>query len=329
MVVLGYSSDMKNKIMIDKGEFFLKGYSYLRPISFQFNGNNIQLIADKNKLDLFLGLEKELECSSETGLLTITGSIEKDRLLDYALDIKKLLSFATGKSVIFDRQSFWTGETVESEEREMSINVNEGEQIIPDDELENFLFSTLPVWINLSKKEKDYIFIFMDYLNQTKHGYIEDRILRTVQAWESAARYWVPDIELNTELEELRSIIKSNYQKWKRDNSYEDKDGQLGRRITRSIDDENLILRLQKLIKTKGLNANMINLDLRELKNLRDMVAHTGRINIKGEKAMNYLKPGIMGLQLIILKRLGYIGLVNGEINSWTTRKKIAEYFER
>ena len=89
----------------------------------------------------------------------------------------------------------------------MSKNDNRGEQIIPDFQLKNFLGSTLPGWTRLSKPEKDDLFTITVYLNQTRHDFIEDRLLRTVQAWECSAFYWTKEMELPDDLKDLRDKL--------------------------------------------------------------------------------------------------------------------------
>jgi hypothetical protein len=65
-------------------------------------------------------------------------------------------------------------------------------------------------------------------------------------------------------------------------------------------------------LKIEGLN-------LRELKRLRDQVAHTGRIEIKGTEAIHIITPAITGLQIIILRFLGYSGkIISGKENCRT-----------
>ena len=117
------------------------------------------------------------------------------------------------------------------------------------------------------------------------------------------------------------------YRDWKNDRNYNDPDGELGKRLTAPLDQEKLMLRLERLLTDSGLNNNKIKLDLKVLKNLRDQVAHTGRIKINGSEAIKYLQPGIRGLQLIILRRLGFDGRVNVEKDGWSTIEDIKEYF--
>jgi hypothetical protein len=313
--------------MVDKGEFFLKNYSTKKDIEFSFNGHQIKLISNSDNSERLTKLTAELELASETSSIIIDGPAEKEKLLDVAVDVKNLLSIAIGKRVTFDRQIYWTGQDRSLVEMEMSKNENEGEQIIPDFEIAKYLTATLPTWTRLSKEQKNDIFIITDYLNQTRHDFIEDRILRTIQAWECSAFNWTQEPDLPNDLIDLREKIKATYRAWKNEKNYNDINGELGTRLIIPLDQEKLMLRLERLIKDSGLNTSKIKLDLKVLKDLRDQVAHTGRIKIKGSEAIKYLQPGINGLQLIILRRLGFDGMVKGEKDGWATIENIKEYF--
>ena len=313
--------------MIDKAEFFLKGYSTHKSIEFTFDKYSISVKVDKEKVDKLEKLKDELREVSETSILTIIGSSDEAEMRSIAVDIKNLLSIAFGRRVIFDRQTFWAGDDFNLVETPMSKNDNKGQQIIPDFELKEFLDTVLPHWTKLSKKEKDDIFTITDYLNQTKHDFIEDRILRTVQAWECSGFCWTNETELLDNLKNLKELIKQTFTKWKGENNFIDKDGELGTRLTSALDQEKLMLRLEKLVKESGLLTEKINLDLRYLKKLRDQVAHTGRIQITGDKAVTFLLPGVKGLQLILLKRLGYNGKINSEKDGWHIVDDIKNYF--
>ncbi|GAB4040195.1 hypothetical protein [Spirosoma gilvum] len=313
--------------MIDKGEFLLMNNSIKNNIELSYNELKIELTPNPKNEERLRKLKSLLKLTAETSSLIIDGPAEQGKLLEIAIDIKNLLSIALGRRVTFDRQIYWNGQASNLEEREMSKNENKGEQIIPDFEIAKYLSTTLPIWTNLSKIEKDDIFTITDYLNQTRHGFIEDRILRVVQAWECSAYNWTQEPALPEDLVDLKEKIKAVYRIWKDENNYNDINGELGTRLTAPLDQEKLMLRLQRLLKDSGLNTNKIKLDLKTLKNLRDQVAHTGRIKIKGEEAINYLQPGVKGLQLIILKRLGFDGKVRGEKDGWATIEDIKDYF--
>jgi hypothetical protein len=311
--------------MIDRADYFLKGYYCKTPVSFSFKELEIQIVPNPAKIDQE---KKGFPTYAETGILSVSGSNDKVVLENIAVDIKNVLSIGLGNRVIFDRQSYWTGDDVENIERKMSKNGNSGEQIIPESEIHFFLAETLPKWSQLSLQEKNDIFIITDYLNQTKTDFVADRLLRTVQAWECAANYWIPEVSLTDDLKELRSRIKKTYQQWKSEKKYVDKDGELGKRITSPLDQEKLMIKLETLIADFGLKIDSINLNLKKLKKFRDEVAHTGRINTRSAEAVKYLHPGVMGLQLILLKKLGYNGLVYGEKDNWIIINNISEYFD-
>lgn len=313
--------------MSDKAEFLLKEYFVKQAISFNYSGQIIELVANEENLSKFEKLKIEENTVSETGILRIASLNDNEQKRSLAIDIKNLLSIALGRRIIFDRQKYWIGNSFEIEEKAMANSPNQGDQIVPDFEISNYLQSSLPFWTKSSKKEKDDIFTITDYLNQTRHDFVEDRILRTVQAWECAANYWVSEVELTNDLKDLRERIKETYRQWKSDKKYTDKDGELGQRLTGPLDQEKLMLRLDKLVKESGLLTDKIGLNLRRLKDLRDLVAHTGRINISGAEAIEHLMPGVRGLQLILLRRIGHHGLVNGIKNNWRTFDKLEEYF--
>jgi len=312
---------------VDKGEFLLKGCSLTNNFELSFEALGIRFDTIPDNVEKLSKLRTELPLASETSKLTIIGNTEKEKLSEIAVNIINLLSIAIGRRVIFDRQVFWKQNTSNLVERAMSKNENEGEQIIPDFEINRYLTKTLPLWTNFTKAEKDDIFTITDYLNQTRHDFIEDRILRTVQAWECSANYWMPEPELSTDLIDLKERIKRTYQQWKDEKNYNDVDGELGKRLTTPFHQEQLMLRLDRLVTESRLNTSKINLNLKKLKNLRDQVAHTGRINIKGSEAIKDLQPGIRGLQLIVLRRLDYDGKVYGEKDGWRTIEDIKEYF--
>ena len=83
-----------------------------------------------------------------------------------------------------------------------------------------------------------------------------------------------------------------------------------------------------KIIEDSQLDINSINLDFRGLKSLRDKVAHTGKIDVNSQKAYELLQPGVFGLQLVLLKRLGYNDLVYGSKDNFRTTEKFETYFK-
>lgn len=233
-----------------------------------------------------------------------------------------------GQRIIFNKQSYWINDTQTIVNKEMSESNNLGVQIIPDSEIENFLNKTLPKWSELTKVEKTDYFIVTDYLNQTREDFIEDRILKTMQAWECSANYWTNSVELTPDLKELEKRIIKTYKDWTKEINYNDINGEIGTNLKISLNQEKLISRLDKFILESNFNKQTINLNLRELKKMRDLVVHQGKITTTGEQAIDILESGIKALQIIILKRLGYDGLVIDSKNKWRVFNKIDEYFK-
>ncbi len=313
--------------MIDKAEFFLKDYLLVQKVQLSFNNQTIKIETLKEKYEEYKKIKEELSDYSEFSILTITDNQDKDELLNLALDIKNLLSIALGRRIIFDKQSYWSNETQTIVNKEMSESTNFGVQIVPDFEIENFLKKTLPKWSELTKSEKTDFYIVTDYLNQTRKDFIEDRILRTMQAWECSANYWTKPVELSENLKELEKRIVKTYKDWKKETDYIDINGEIGTNLKISLNQEKLISRLENLILESNFNIQTVNPNLRELKEMRDLVVHQGKIKISGEQAIHILEPAIKALQIIILEKLGYDGLV---IDSKNNRvfNKIDGYFK-
>lgn len=247
--------------MIDRGEFLFKGYQINIPVRLSFKDYEISLTTNLQNVENHNKLMEELTLASETSTLTIKGIGDQEKLRDVAVDIKNLLSIAIGKSVTFDRQIYWVGQSKNQIEKVMSKNENKGEQIIPDFEISKYLTAALSIWGELSKDQKTDYFTIIDYLNQTRHGFIEDRILRTVQAWECSAFYWTQESKLPPELNDLKTRIKEAYREWQVNNSYKDFDGELGKRLTSALEQEKLMIRLEKLVSDSRLNTSKIKLD--------------------------------------------------------------------
>ncbi len=302
-----------------RGEYFLKNCIVDSNVCVDFNNSSISIEGIKDNVVKLLSLEEELTYAKETGLLVIDGNIKQENLLQLALDIKNLLSLALGKMVIFDRQAYLINDELKEEKRKMREPSNEGNQIIPSFELEDFLNQTLPKWTNLEKQQKDKLFVAIDYLNQTRWGFIADRILRVTQAWESLADNWGIKADLDNRLKDLQGKLNATYKEWRNSdfNKQVDPNGEIGSKISSAINQEKLLTKLIELSNSYGLKIEGLN--LRELKRLRDEVAHTGRIEIKGTEAIHIITPAITGLQIIILRFLGYSGkIISGKENRRT-----------
>ncbi len=309
-------------------EFYLKNINTSLSHTFKFKNSEIQIVSNDNHIKQIDDFNSEGNPILETGILRINGLTNREENLKLAQTIRNLMSLALGRDIIFDRQKF----TVDNEEsqvfKKMSDPINEGIQIVPEFCLEEYLTKTIPKWQSQSKDEENALFVAINYLNQTKNSFIEDRILKVTQAWESLAEFWKIESELDERLLKLKGQLKDVYKKWRSENDVSDIDvsGQIGSKISSSINQEKLLGKLEGLTTRFQLNKSKLNLELKELKSLRDQVAHTGRINMSGKEALPILKSAIKGLQIIILDHLGYDGLVIYHKDGWRTFEKLEEF---
>lgn len=310
------------------GRFFLINYACNKELKVKIEGIELTLLIDKQKQQELNLLRDEIRDFEDIGILTIHSIVEED-VVSLALDVKNLLSLALGKSITFNRQTLYKTNGEESESvREMANSPNSGFPIIPDFELGKYLLETLPTWKRLSKKEKDDLFVIFDYLNQSRDGFLEDRIFRIAQAWESLTDSWKVEIDLPLPLENLINDLKTTYRDWRRkdNNALLDPEGEIGNKVTSAIRQEKLLLKMEMLASKSNLNVAALNLDFRKLKSLRDQVAHTGKIKIAGKESIGTLESAIKGLQIILLMKLGYTGKVISNKDDWKTFVDISDY---
>ena len=64
--------------MVNKGEFFLKGYTPKQEVEIEFNSFSIKITVDAEKTNHLLKLKETIEEASETSILTINGLAEQD-----------------------------------------------------------------------------------------------------------------------------------------------------------------------------------------------------------------------------------------------------------
>lgn len=312
--------------MEEVGEFLLRNFECDTSIQLSIGDCKIGIENIEQNIEELNNLQQKIVGIASSKLI-IKGS-HQEELTSLAVDIKNLLSIANGRRAIFNKSVFWNGHDKKVIENPMAENSNNGNSIIPNFEIESYLKQTLPTWRSLKKNEQDDLFTIIDYLNQTNNDFIEDRLLRTVQAWECAAYYWIEPVELTDELKDLRSRIKQTYNSWKKELNYDDPNGELGSRLTAPFERDKLVLHLEKLIDQYGLITDKINLDLKRLKLLRDKVAHTGRIPFKGQEVIEDLKSGVFGLQLILLRKLGFEGKIYGSQDGCRSVDELSAYFQ-
>jgi hypothetical protein len=308
--------------MKDKAIFVFSNLELESEIRFLFGAHTFKITKSVTDAEGLVGLDK-----NETVFLSIEGLLNKEDFLEMAQNVKNLLSLAVGKRITFNKQYYFDNKEIEAVSREMAAPINEGQPIIPNSRLEKYLTQAFLKYSGFSKEDKDQFFACTDYLNQTKNGFVEDRILHVAIAWESLAEHLKINSELPPNLLELRSLIKSTLTGWRAKNTNNDPKGDLGSRILTSVNREKLLDKLLNLAAQFNLNFKLLNLDFYKLKELRDSVAHTGRMSITGSEAYQIMEPAIRGLQIILLTWIGYSGLINSHKDGWKTIEPINTFF--
>lgn len=311
--------------MKDKAIFILSGLDLQTEISFIIGAFSYKITKITGDIEEFVGLID----SNETTYLSIEGESSKEDFLEMAQNTKNLLSLAVGKRIIFNKQFYYDNTNLESISREMAASINEGQPIIPNSKIDKYLLQVFNKYSSFSKEDKNQFFTCTDYLNQTKSGFIEDRVLHTAIAWESLAEYLKVKSELPTHLLELRSLLKTTLNEWRTKNTSNDPNGELGSRILAAIDREKLLDKLFNLTTQFNLNYSLLGLDFYKLKELRDSVAHSGRISISGSEVYRIMEPAIRGLQIILLTWIEYSGLINSHRDGWKINESINNFYNQ
>lgn len=147
--------------------------------------------------------------------LRIEGVKNEKEANKHLIQMIKLLSFALGEHIILERALYNDNGNEYEKSKHPKTSFNSGYQIIPDFKLTYFLEKALPIWGKIStSRQSDYKAIF-DYLNQTRIGYIEDRILRAAQCWEILSEGVDVRNEIPEPFIELGKELKQVYKNWR------------------------------------------------------------------------------------------------------------------
>lgn len=316
-------------MQLKESKFFLKNYPHQTGVQVTGKEYEITITSLSGKFRNLQRLKAENESSRETAVLILSKIKSESEALSLAQDVKNLLQLACAHRVIFDRQEYVYEMKPITIHKKMSDNISFGYQIIHEQDLNQFLSESLDNWSNLNIAEKDALSASINYLNQTYEDFIDDRILKTVQAWESIANFWKIENDLDPEMLDLRNRVLSAYKQWRKENPLKDPSGQIGSSLARSIDQQKLITRLENLAHKYNLDTEKINLDFKRLIPLRDNVAHDARIDQKGSEVIDLMESAIKGLQIVILVSLGYKGKVIPNTVGIPERNDISEFLKQ
>lgn len=318
-----------NNEQIVSAEFPLIGY-YGDAAEFKYEDCTYRLKGDKQNADQQEILSKIWKVQLEGFFLEINGSnLNTKDYIKRALAIKDLLSLATGNEIGFNRQIYNYSDGSSCEVwRAQHLDDFGTYECVPDFEISYYLKQCFPIWFKqISEEESKTIRVAVNYINSTSKGYLEERVLRIAQAWELVSTDWIGDLnEVPEQIEDLRVRLKDTLKVWRNDFQEIDKVGFWTGRVLNSLSWDKSIAKAEKLATKYHVNLETINLDLRKLFDDRNSVAHSGRFKDYEEDRMPLIDSAVLGLQLILLRKLGYSGMIHTSENNWTTYKKVEEF---
>ncbi len=251
-----------------------------------------------------------------------------DEYHEKAREIMLLLSLATGNGVTSYRQIAYLDnqQTMEVWRKFTGDEFGPG-AIVPDFRLGQFLGQVLPVWRQWEPDKKSQTRLAIIYINLSGTGYLDTRIFQISQAWEFLAASWIPKGKLNGPECDLRNKIMTSYRVWKKEHPDIDPNGNWGSRITFPFNWPVAKRQIESLAESGRINLSNLGLDLEALKVTRDSVAHTGKMASDQKGDYKLLAAAQFGLQLLLLAKLGYSGLVVTGNEGWKTFVPIDNFF--
>ncbi|NQU52462.1 MAG: hypothetical protein HQ522_07975 [Bacteroidetes bacterium] len=272
-------------------------------------------------------IEKYWQIPQFTSIIKLTkkGEVleEYDKLIN---SIIMLLTLATGKSLSFPVKEFEkAGGSVVliNNARPTSRKI---QSIIPQKYHAQYLAETIPFF----NEEFDTKYIefrtLFEYVNDTDKGYLDDRILSMIQAWEIVANNWGEKYEIPEEINELKENFKPVIKEWHNKYPHFDK-GMISQRISDSLIWDKTINRLNNLLTQNGFNRDVLDVDFKSLVQWRHKVAHEGMLrSTDNNEVADKLLDAQLAFRLLLLRRIGYTGKVIPN-KGHDTQKEISYYF--
>lgn len=313
--------------------YWLVGF-YEGKIDLQSNTWHIESFPQKQLPDLAKHIQQGWGITAEG--LQITLSCDGAKLEDYELKIRQitdLLSLACGTGITYHRsKAFWPdGASLETIGRGARDNIGPGKLIACSD-ISIFLETALTKWGSWPDDMQNACRLIIDYICSTGRGYLDTRLLMAWQAWEIAASNWGTPTALSAEEISLKTLIQSTYKGWRQSCPDHDPNGHLYNRLSSSFQWPAALRQLEALADRYGIDREKFELDFKELKRVRDFVVHNGKLpddmNADTSRPYHIMQSALFGLQLLMLVKLGYNGLVAWHNQGWRTYSPIQDFLK-
>ncbi|MBI2354800.1 MAG: hypothetical protein HYV06_07205 [Deltaproteobacteria bacterium] len=252
-----------------------------------------------------------------------------DEYHEKAREIMLLLSLATGNGVTSYRQiAYFDAQRTMEVWCKMTGDAFGPGAVVPDFQFGQFLKQVLPVWRQWRPDIKSQARLAIIYINLSGAGYLDIRLFQISQAWEFLATSWMQKDKLSDSECDLRKRIMASYHDWKNEHPKADPTGNWGSRITFPFKWPMARRQIESLAESGRINLSKIGLDFEALKKTRDSVAHTGKMTANQKGNYQLLAAAQFGLQLLLLAKLGYSGLVVTAKDGIKGSVPIDEYFQ-
>lgn len=244
-----------------------------------------------------------------------------------ARDLFLLLSLACGTGVSCHR---WSFEYSDKSQIELWRS-RAGEEVGPGPVVENsdlgeYIKQVFPVWSMMPQKEQDVFKTAITHINNSGSGYLDNRLFQVVQTWEYLAEQWIPKAGLSDAEQQLKRTLLKARRDWAKDHPTCDPDGLIGDRIAKAFEWSVLRRQIEGLAAQVGINLSILGIDVEQLKAARDSVAHSITLKNADDSSrplFDLLLRSQYVLQIILLSKLQYKGLVIDSKNGWLIAKDI------
>ncbi len=322
--------------------FYAKGSSFseahfplinLYEGSFQFDYNNFKgclVEPDEDMVQTKLQSRSwGLQLEGKTLQIKSDGQTAPDYVV-IACHITSLLSLAFGKDISFDRQLYFQdGEKRVEIWRRRAHYYHGYHRCIPLRKLNKFLVNAVKKYSTWDKGRRKEFNSAVSLINSSGFGFLDHRLLKLCIGWEALANNWEserrsrPQSALTTLKNKLKQCVDDHHLPDDFDKSF------IKTRISEALDFDKTIRLIEDFLRRHNLDQSKLNLELRKLFTIRNKVAHSGQIRIERdqEELVDLLFFNKLGLQVFLLKELGYENVVESKNNQWLKETPIS-YFQ-
>jgi hypothetical protein len=242
-------------------------------------------------------------------------------------DVLLLLSLACGTEITCNR---WNLDYKENETLEVWSEKAGGDRgpgpIIASFCFQHFLQQVFPVWRQMSDRERHVIRVAIRHLNVSGSGYLDNRLFQVAQIWEFLAGCWVPSQSLTNAEEELKRDLLQRCNAWRKRYG-EDPEARISQRVSFAFSWPVLKRQITEL--ASMLHVDISDFDLDHLKRARDAAGHSISLGATTPSSVphhNLLFRAQKLIQIILLLKLEYRGLVVSEEDGWRTDVDIESF---